>query len=150
MRCSERFSTTYLWLMLPALLALSSCRTAELEKQALLIKEQDAEIARQRAEIEALIASQQAEQKKIRDCNRAFSDHFERAQATADPEHAIALYREGVALCPSDDVARYELGKLLATQGLHREAEAEFETALKINPAFTDAKARLDSLRKNR
>ena len=137
-------------MLLAAFLLLPSCRTAELEKQAHLINEQNAEIARQRAEIEALKASQQAEKKKLGDCNRAFRDYFERAQATADRESAIALYRQGVALCPDDDVARYELGKLLAAEGLSREAEMEFESALKINPAFTDSKARLDALRKSR
>ncbi|MGH7929943.1 MAG: hypothetical protein ACREQV_19360 [Candidatus Binatia bacterium] len=129
------------------LLLLPSCRTAELQKQAELIKQQDAEIARQRAQLETLKAGQQAEQKEVRDCNRAFRDYFERAQMTADGERAIALYREGVALCPDDDVAHYELAKLLADQGLDREAEMEFEAALKINPSFTDAKARLDALR---
>ena len=137
-------------LIIPGFVVVSSCRTAELEKQAQMIKEQGAEIARQRAEIEALQAGQQAEKKKLGDCNRAFRDYFERAQTTADGDRAIALYRDGVALCPDDDVAHYELGKLLAAQGLYREAEREFETALKINPAFTDAKARLDALRKNR
>jgi tetratricopeptide (TPR) repeat protein len=135
---------------LPVVLALSSCRTAELEKQAALIKQQDAEIARQRAELEALKAGQQAEKKKLSDCNRAFRDFFEPAQTTADGDRAAALYREGVALCPDDDVAHYELGKLLAARGLDREAEAAFEAALKINPAFTDAKARLDALRERR
>jgi len=130
------------------LLLASSCRTAELRKQAELIKQQDAEIARQRAELEALKGGQQAEQKKVRDCNRAFRDYFEPAQITADAERAIALYREGVTLCPDDDVAHYELAKLLAARGLHREAETEFEAALKINPSFTDAKARLDALRR--
>jgi tetratricopeptide (TPR) repeat protein len=151
MRFSESFFATYLWLMLPALLiSAASCRSAELEKQAQLIKEQDAEIARQRAEIEALKVAQQAEKDKLRDCNRAFRDYFERAQASADPERAITLYRQGVVLCPDDDVARYELGKLLAGQGLYHDAETEFESALKINPAFTDAKARLETLRKGR
>jgi tetratricopeptide (TPR) repeat protein len=145
-----RTGTGYLALGLTISLAVSSCRTAELERQAELIKEQDAEIARQRGEIEALKAGQQAEKKKLSDCNRAFRDYFERAQATADRERAIALYRAGVVLCPDDDVARYELGKLLAAEGFHREAEAEFESALKINPVFTDAKARLDALRKSR
>ena len=149
-RLELKFLTTHLWLIVPALLAVSSCRTAELEKQSALIKEQEAELARQRAEIEALKAGQQAEQKKLRDCNRAFRDYFDRAQTTADPDRAVALYREGVALCPDDDVAHYELGKLLAGQGLYREAEMELETALKINPAFTDAKSRLNALRKSR
>ena len=130
-------------------LAVSSCRTAELEKQAELIKTQDAEIARQRAELEALKAGQQAVKKKLTDCNRAFRDFFEPAQTTADGDRAVALYRKGVGLCPDDDVAHYELGKLLAAQGLHREAEVAFEAALKINPAFTDAKTRLDALRKS-
>jgi tetratricopeptide (TPR) repeat protein len=140
----------YLSLILPAFLMVSSCLTAELEKQAEMLKEQEAEIARQRGEIEALKAGQQADEKKLRDCNRAFLDYFEPAQTTADGDRAIALYRQGVALCPDDDVARYELGKLLAAQGFYREAEIEFEAALKINPAFTDARARLDALRKNR
>jgi tetratricopeptide (TPR) repeat protein len=134
---------------LPVLLLVSSCLTAEIEKQAETLKEQEAEIARQRAEIEALKAAQQAEEKKLRDCNRAFRDYFEPAQTHADGDGAIALYRKGVALCPDDDVAHYELGKLLAARGLYREAEIEFEAALKINPAFTDAKARLDALRKS-
>jgi tetratricopeptide (TPR) repeat protein len=129
------------------LLLLPSCRTAELEKQAELIKQQDAELARQRAELEKLKAVEQAEQKKVRDCNRAFRDYFEPAQITVDGERAIALYRAGVALCPDDDVAHYELAKLLAARGLDREAEKEFAAALKINPSFTDAKARLDALR---
>jgi tetratricopeptide (TPR) repeat protein len=130
------------------LLLLCSCRSAELEKQAQLIKQQDAEIARQRAELEALKTSQQAEKKKLSDCNRAFRDYFERAQVTVERDRAIALYRDGIALCPADEVAHYELGNLLAAQGLNREAEKEFEAAVKINPAFTDAKARLEALRK--
>ena len=149
-RSKMKVFSTYLWLLLPASMLVFSCRTAELEKQAQMIKEQEVEIARQRVEIEALKAGQQAETKKLVDCNRAFRDYFERAQTTADADRAIALYREGVALCPDDDVAHYELGKLFAAQGLNREAEMEFERALKINPAFTDAKARLDALRKNR
>jgi tetratricopeptide (TPR) repeat protein len=130
------------------LILLLSCRSAELQKQAQLINEQDAEIARQRAEIEALKTSQQVEKRKLSDCNRAFRDYFEPAQATADRERAIALYRDGIALCPDDEVAHYELGNLLAAQGLNREAEEAFEKALKINPAFNDAKARLEGLRK--
>jgi hypothetical protein len=151
MRALKRnLAAKYLLLIIPGFLGVSSCRTAELEKQAQMIKEQDAEIARQRAEIEALKAGQQAEKKKLSDCNRAFRDYFERAQTSAEADRAIALYREGVLLCPDDDVAHYELGKLLAAQGLNREAATAFESALKINPAFTDAKARLDALRKNR
>jgi tetratricopeptide (TPR) repeat protein len=135
-------------LLLPILLLLPSCRSAALEKQAQLIKQQDAEIARQRREIEALQASQQTQKKRLTDCNRAFRDYFEPAQSSADRERAVALYREGIALCPDDDVAHYELGNLLAAQGHNREAEMEFERAVEINPAFSEAKARLEALRK--
>ena len=136
--------------MLPALVLASSCLTAELEKQAETLKEQEAEIARQRKEIEALKSGQQAQDKRLRDCNRAFREYFERAQTTADGDRAVALYREGLAICPDDEVAHYELGRLLAAQGRYPEAETEFESALKINPDFTDARARLEALPKNR
>jgi tetratricopeptide (TPR) repeat protein len=146
----RRRAAGYVFLTFLVLLMASACLTAELEKQAETLKEQELEIARQRAEIEALKAGQQADENKLRDCNRAFRDYFEPAQITADGDRAIALYRQGVALCPDDDVAHYELGKLLAAQGFYREAETEYEAALKINPAFTDAKSRLEALRKNR
>jgi len=136
--------------LLPALVLASSCLTAELEKQAETLKEQEAEIARQRKEIEALKSGQQAQDKRLRDCNRAFREYFERAQTTADVDRAVALYREGLAICPDDEVAHYELGRLLAAQGRYPEAETEFESALKINPDFTDARARLEALPKNR
>ena len=136
--------------MLPVLLVVSSCLTAELEKQAETLREQEAEIARQRKEIEALASGQQAQDKKLGDCNRAFREYFERAQTTADGDRAVTLYGEGLALCPDDDVAHYEMGRLLAAQGRYAEAEKEFAAALKINPDFTDARARLDALRKDR
>jgi len=129
---------------------LSSCLNAELEKQTEILKEQETEIARQRQEIEALKVAQQTQEKKQGDCSRAFRGYFEPAQITADADRAITLYREGLALCPDDDVAHYELGRLLAAQGHLAEAEMEFETALKINPDFTDARARLDGLRRGR
>lgn len=137
-------------MLLPAFLLASACLTAELEKQAETLKQQEAEIARQKKEIEELKAGQQAQDKKLRDCNRAFRDHFERAQTTTDGDRAIALYREGLTLCPDDDVAHYELGRLLAAQGRYAEAETEFEAAIKINPDFSDASARLEAVRKNR
>jgi tetratricopeptide (TPR) repeat protein len=133
-----------------AALTVSSCLNPELEKQGQILKEQEAEIARQRQEIEALRTAQQTQQKKQTSCSRAFRDYFEPAQTTADVERALALYREGLALCPDDDVAHYEVGRLLAAQGRDAEAEIELETALKLNPDFTDARARLDALRKNR
>jgi len=136
--------------LLPALVLASSCLTAELEKQAETLKEQEAEIARQRQEIEALKSGQQTQDMRLRECNRAYREYFERAQTTADGDRAVELYREGLAICPDDEVAHYELGRLLAAQGRYPEAETEFESALKINPNFTDARARLDALRKQR
>lgn len=131
-------------------LAAAACNSELLEKQAEQIKQQEEEITRQRQEIEALQASQKAEEKKRRDCNRAFRDYFEKAQKSGDPGRAIALYREGLRLCPDDDVAHYELGKVLIRQGQRGEAEKEFAAALKINPDFKDAERELDELRAKR
>jgi tetratricopeptide (TPR) repeat protein len=129
-----------------ALMFLSSCLTAELEKQAEQIKQQDEEIARQRKEIEAIKSQEQ----KQRDCNRAFREYFDKAQNTADREQAVTLYRDGLALCPDDEIAHYELGRVLAERSRYAEAETEFEAALKINPGFIEAKRQLDAVRKSR
>lgn len=131
-------------------LVAAACNSELLEKQAEQIKQQEEEITRQRQEIEALQAAQKAEEKKRRDCNRAFRDYFEKAQKSGDAGRAIALYREGLRLCPDDDVAHYELGKVLIRQGQRGEAEKEFAAAVKINPDFKDAKRELDDLREKR
>jgi len=131
-------------------LLVSACNSELLEKQAEQIKQQGEEIARQRKEIEMLQKAQQLQDQKRRDCNRAFRDYFEKAQGTRDGEQAIALYREGLKLCPDDDVAHYELGRVLVRQGQHAEAENEFEKALKINPDFIDANRELSDLRGKR
>jgi tetratricopeptide (TPR) repeat protein len=126
------------------------CNSEVLEKQAEQIKQQEAEIARQREEINALMAGQKLEEQKRHDCNRAFREYFETAKATADREKAIALYRDGLALCPDDEVAHYELGKALADRGQYADAEKELEAALKINPDFVDAKKQLEDIQKKR
>ncbi len=127
---------------------LAACNSEVLEKQAEQLKQQEAEIARQRKEIDELAAGQKIEAQKRRDCNRAFREYFEKAQAAADREKGIALYRDGLGLCPDDEVAHYELGKLLADRARYAEAEAEFQSALKINPDFVDAKKQLEDVRK--
>jgi tetratricopeptide (TPR) repeat protein len=127
--------------------ALSACNSEVLQKQADQLKQQEKEIARQRQEIDALMAAQKIQEQQRRDCNRAFREFFDKAQLAADRDQAIALYREGLALCPDDDVAHYELGKVLAEAGRYQEAESEFEAALKINPGFIDAKKQLESVR---
>lgn len=129
---------------------IASCNSEVLEKQAEQLRRQEIEIARQRKEIDDLLAGQKLQDQKSRDCNRAFREYFEKAQASSDREQAIALYREGLVLCPDDDVAHYELGKIMVDRGLYPEAEKEFEAALKINPDFVDAKKQLDTLRKVR
>jgi len=128
-------------------IALSACRSEILEKQAEEIKQQQIEIARQRQEINDLLAARQVQDQKRRDCNRAFSDYFEKAQSASDGERAIALYREGLALCPDDEVAHYEFGKVLALHGRYAESESELEAALRINPDFVDAKKQLEEVR---
>ena len=128
----------------------AGCSSEALEKQSEQLRQQEKEIARQRKEIDDLLAGQKAQEQKSRDCDRAFREYFEKAQTSSDREQTIALYREGLALCPDDDVAHYELGKVMVERGLYAEAEKEFEAALKINPDFVDAKKQLDMVRKNR
>jgi tetratricopeptide (TPR) repeat protein len=128
----------------------AGCSSEVLEKQAEQLRRQEIEIARQRKEINDLLAGQKVQDQKSRDCNRAFREYFEKAQISSDREQAIALYREGLAICPDDDVAHYELGKVMVERGSYAEAEKEFEAALKINPDFVDAKKQLDTVRKVR
>ncbi|MGH7809641.1 MAG: tetratricopeptide repeat protein [Candidatus Binatia bacterium] len=47
-------------------------------------------------------------------------------------------------------MAHYEFGRALADAGRRAEAEKEFETALKINPDFAEARRQLEVLRNNR
>jgi tetratricopeptide (TPR) repeat protein len=129
---------------------LAGCNSEVLEKQAEQLRRQEIELARQRKEINDLLAGQKLQDQKSRDCNRAFREYFEKAQSSSDREQAIALYREGLAICPDDDVAHYELGKVMVERGSYAEAEKEFEAALKINPDFVDAKKQLDTVRKVR
>ena len=133
---------------------LSGCLTGYLEENAkrmeAQIKEQDAEIARQRQDLEALRAGRPIPDAKSQECERAFREYFDKAQLSTNREQAIDLYRKGLGVCPDDDVAHYELGRALADAGRYGEAEREFETALKINPRFTDARNQLDAVRKRR
>jgi tetratricopeptide (TPR) repeat protein len=127
-----------------------ACLNEALERQAEQIKQQEMEIARQRKELEALAAGQTIQDQKQKDCVRAFREYFDKAQLSTNGDEAISLYRNGLAICPDDDVAHYELGRALAGSGQQAEAEKEFEAALKINPDFTDARRQLEAIRKNR
>ncbi len=129
---------------------LSGCMSEVLERQAEQIRQQNEEIARQRKEIEALAAGKQIQEQKRQDCNRAFLEYFDKAQLSTQRDEAISLYRQGLAICPDDDVAHYELGRALADAGQLAEAEKEYEAALKINPGFGEARRQLEALRNNR
>ena len=139
-----------LTVLLLSIALLSSCLTGYLEedlkKQQEQIKEQNAEMARQRAELEALRQSKQTSDH----CSRAFRDYFDKAQLSTNRDEQISLYRQGLQLCPDDDVAHYELGRVLVDAGRRGEAEQEFEAALKINPGFDEARRQLDALRSTR
>lgn len=130
--------------------ALPGCMSEALERQAEQIRQQNEEIARQKKELEALAAGKQIHDKKQDDCRRAFREYFDKAQVASDRDQAISLYNQGLALCPDDDVAHFELGRALVDAGQGAEAEKEFEAALKINPNFTEARRQLDMLRSNR
>jgi tetratricopeptide (TPR) repeat protein len=129
---------------------LFACNSEMLQKQAEQIKQQELEIAQQRKDLEAMLAGQKMQDQKQQDCNRAFRDYFEKAQIAGAGDQAIALYREGLSLCPDDEIAHYELGRALAARGRHLEAEKEFETALHLRPDFTDARRQLEAMRKSR
>ncbi len=109
------------------------------------IKRLRQQIVRQRQEIERIkLANRKLEQKR-QDCNLAFRD-FERAQVASNRDQAIFLYQKGLRLCPDDDVARYELGKIFLAVGRRVEAKEEFEAALRINPDFKSARRELKAL----
>ena len=59
---------------------LAGCNSEILEKQAEQLRQQEMEIARQRKEIDDLLAGQKVQEQKSRDCNRAFREYFEKAQ----------------------------------------------------------------------
>ncbi len=133
-------------LLFSLVLFLSSCESELIRQREEQIRRQQEEIARQRQEIEEIVAAQQREERKRRDCNRAFQD-FEKAQSVKEPREAVRLYRQGLQLCPDDDVAHYELGKILQGMGQNQDAKQEFEAALRINPNFRDAKRQLEATR---
>lgn len=144
----DQSSVSNLLLLVSCLIALvlSACESEIIRKQEEQLSHQQEEIMRQRQEIEELTLAKQREEKKRRDCNLAFRD-FEKAQATKEPSEAAAFYRQGLKLCPDDEVAHYELGKVLQGVGKAEEARQEFEAALKINPNFSEARRQLEKLK---
>jgi tetratricopeptide (TPR) repeat protein len=118
-------------------LPLFSCEDENIPRNAEIIRQQEEDIDRMRKEL--------AEEEKQRACRRAFRS-FEQGQSAVNPREAESFYREGLALCPTDDVAHYELGRILAGLGRTGEARQEFEAALSINPQFGGARQELERL----
>ena len=140
-----RISNFSVPLLLLLAFILVSCESKLMQQQDAEIQRLRQEIARQRREIEQIKLAKLKMEQKRQDCNLAFRD-FEKAQEAANRDQAIALYRKGLRLCPDDDVARYELGKILIAIGRRAEAQEEFEAALRINPDFKSARRELKAL----
>jgi len=119
-----------------AVLSLLACDNEAIRRNDEIIRRQEDELAALRAE------------QKYQECRRAFL-YFEQAQVARDPREAESRYREGLQICPDDDVAHYELGRILADAGRRGDARDEFETALKLNPNFVAAREELDSLNRS-
>ncbi|MGE0825850.1 MAG: tetratricopeptide repeat protein [Candidatus Binatia bacterium] len=130
------------------LLLLSSCMlfdNTKLEQQRAEIERLKQETAQLKAEADALQAQRVQEEKEREACNQAFYA-FDAARKAANDTEAIMHYREGLKLCPSDDVAHNELGEIYARTGQTADARTEFEAALKLNPNFSRAQKNLEAL----
>jgi len=139
-----------LWrpLIASCFLLLSSCSlfdNSQLEQQRADLARLKEESEKLRQETEALRQQGQKENKEREACNRAFYA-FEAAKKASDSESALNSYKEGLSLCPNDDVAHNELGELYLRMGRKAEAASEFQAALRINPNFSRAQKNLDAV----
>jgi Flp pilus assembly protein TadD len=131
------------WLLFPSCALFDNTK---LEQQKAEIERLRQESAQLRAETDALQNEREREEKERAACNQAFAA-FSAARKAANDDEAIARYREGLDLCPSDEVAHNELGEVYSRTGRPADARAEFEAALKLNPNFARAQKNLDALR---
>jgi tetratricopeptide (TPR) repeat protein len=115
-----------------------------LQRQRAEIERLRQESAQLRQEADALQQQNVKEEQEKVACNRAFSA-FEAARKAQSDEEAVTRYREGLDLCPSDDVAHNELGELYLRLDRKAEAAAEFEAALRLNPNFMRAQRNLQA-----
>lgn len=141
-------TSSFFALSLGLCICLASCSlfdTTVLEQQRAEIERLRQEAEQLRRETEALQHQQAQQQQQSEACNRAFND-FDAARKVTDDTTAIAYYQAGLALCPSDDVAHYELGEVYMRLGQTDAAQAAFEQAVRINPNFSRAQRRLEEL----
>ncbi len=135
-------------LFLGLCISLAACSlfdTTVLEQQRAEIERLRQEAEQLRQETAALQHQQAQQQQQTEACNRAFND-FDAARKATDDATAIASYQAGLALCPNDDVAHYELGEVYLRLGQTQAARTAFEAALRINPRFSRAQRQLEEL----
>ena len=128
--------------------ALTACRlfdTTVLEQQRAEIERLRQEAEQVRRETETLQQQQAQQQQQNEACNQAFND-FDAARKATDDATAIAYYQAGLAICPNDDVAHYELGEVYMRLGQTDAARTAFGQAVRINPNFSRAQRRLEEL----
>ena len=130
------------WLLLPSCALFDNTK---LEQQRAQIEQLRRETEKLRQEADAIRNQREKEERERAACNQAFTS-FTAARKAPDDATAITYYREGLDLCPSDDVAHNELGELYARMGRTAEARTEFEAALNLNPNFTRAQKNLEAL----
>ena len=131
------------WLLFPSCALFDNTK---LEQQKAEIERLKQETAQLKAEADALQHEREKEEKERVACNQAFSA-FDAARKAKNDDEAIVRYREGLDLCPSDEVAHNELGEIYARSGRTADARIEFEAALKLNPNFARAQKNLEALR---
>src|SRR5215212_6184644 len=131
------------WLLFPACTLFDNTK---LEQQKVEIERLKQETAQLKTEADSLQNQREREEKERVACNQSFSS-FDAARKARSDEDAISRYREGLGLCPSDEVAHNELGEIYARAGRTADARTEFEAALKLNPNFARAQKNLDALR---
>ena len=115
---------------------LSGCLGKLLEEQRAEVQRQQEDLERLRQETAALYQRRQKEQQEQEACNQAFYK-YQAARKTENLQDAIMHYRQGLQLCPNDDVAHNELGQIYLQQGQLAETITEFTEALKITPNFS-------------
>ena len=115
------------------------CAAQVLDRQRVIIRQQEIEIARQREELDTLIASTK--------CVQALESIYKTEKVRVDRNTALVSFKEGMKQCPRPEFAHFRLGCLLRDDGLLEDAATEFEMALGINPQFTAAKVTLDDVR---